>query len=185
MIIQSKGYDLKFIQREPSNDKSDHLFTLIYKFKSSKNKWNYILRAEYHKGDVFAVKFYAQQHSKSDYKYSKITNNNDVINILVTTAKIIPLLLADYPEASFGFTGARTLDEKSQKVENYEKNQRFRVYRNIITELIGNKTFTHYEYEQISGYLLINNYFLKNITKKEKELVDIFQTNYINLPDIG
>ena len=183
MIIFSEGYALKFIQKQKTNDESDHQFTLIYKFKSTKNKWNYIIRAEYHTGDIFAVKFYAQQHSKSDLKYSKITNKYDVLDILVTIAKLIPELLPQYPTASFGFAGARTIDEKSKKVEGYEKNQRFRVYRKVVVELIGDKTFTHYEYEKISGYLLINN-ANQNIAKKEKELILMFRTNYSDLPDI-
>lgn len=183
MIIKAQGYALKFIQKQPSTDDSDHRFTLVYKFQSSKNKWNYIVRAEYHSGDIFAVKFYAQQHSKSDYKYSKITNQYDVMDILVTTAKLIPELLIDYPSASFGFAGARTIDERSKKVESHEMNQRFRVYRNVVATLFGDQTFTHYEYEKISGYLLINN-LNPNIRRKERELVTMFQSNYLDLPDI-
>jgi hypothetical protein len=97
---------------------------------------------------VFAVKFYAQQQRKSDFKYSLITNKDDVINILVTTAKVVPELLKDFPSASFGFTGARTYDYRSNKVEDYRRNQRFRVYKSIVPKLIGSKTFTHYEYEK-------------------------------------
>ena len=184
MIITSKGYEVKFIQKQPSNDKSDHEFTLVFKFKSLKNKWNYIIRAEYPKGNIFAVKFYTQQHSKSDFKYSKITNKFDVINILVTTSKIIPIILIDYPHASFGFAGARIIDENSMKVENYDLNQRFRVYRNFVTSIIGSKTFTHYEYPKVSAYLLVNN-FNANIRVKEQELVNMFRINYMDLPDIG
>lgn len=184
MIINSKGYDLIFVQKQKSKDESDHLFTFIYKFKSVKNNWKYIIRAEYHTGNVFAIKFYAQQQSKSPIKYSKITNKGDIFNILVSTAKIIPDLLSKYPDASFGFTGARSVDLKAQKVENYDTNQRFRVYRMIVSSLIGTKTFTHFEYEKISSYLLINNKH-SNIAYKEREFVKMFSYNYRDLPDLG
>lgn len=184
MIINSKGYNLIFVQKQKSNDESDHEFTFIYKFKSDLNHWKYIIRAEYHVGDVFAVKFYAQQQSKSEFKYSNITNKGDVYNILVTTAKLIPTLLAEYPNASFGFTGARSIDKRTRKVEGYQHNQRFRIYRGIISSLIGTQTFTHFEYEKISGYLLINNQS-RCIKQKERELVTMFHKNYNDLPDIG
>lgn len=50
-------YALKFIQKEPCNDESDHLFTYIYKFYSPDIRLHYVLRAEYHSGCVFTIKF--------------------------------------------------------------------------------------------------------------------------------
>jgi len=62
----------------------------------------------------------------------KLFNKGDVGNILMTCVKVIPLLLNDYPEASFGFIGSRTVDEISRKVESFINNQRFRIYRQLI-----------------------------------------------------
>ena len=53
----------------------------------------------------------------------------------------------------------------------------------MVVELIGDKTFTHYEYEKISGYLLINN-ATENVAKKEKELISMFRANYLDLLDM-
>lgn len=183
MIIKSQGYRLDFVQKQNSKDDSDHKFTLIYKFKSLQNNWKYIVRAEYHLGDIFAVKFYAQQQRKSDYKYSKITNKGDIYNILVTIARLIPELLPKYPNASFGFTGARSVDLKVRRVENHINNQRFRVYKEIVSNLIGSETFSHFEYEKISGYLLINNN--TDTQLKEREIIEMFSRNYNDLPDIS
>ncbi len=183
MIINSKGYDLNFVQIRKSKDESKHILTYIYKFKSSINGMVYILRAELHTNNVFAVKFYCKQQAKSDYKYSKITNKGDVYNIFVTIAKVIPILLEKYPDASFAFTGARSIDLRSRRIEDYENNQRFRVYKEIVNSLIGNKTFTHYEYNRISAYLLINNLSL-DIERREREIVKMFAETYVELSEI-
>lgn len=54
----------------------------------------------------------------------------------------------------------------------------------IVSSLIGTKTFTHFEYEKISSYLLINNKH-SNVAYKERELVKMFSHNYRDLPDLG
>lgn len=183
MTFDYSGYELKFIQKQPCRDQSFHLFTLIYKFFSPVTKYHYILRAEYHEGDVFAIKFYCKKDKRSDFKYSKIINRGDIGNILITSAKVIPLLLSDYPTASFGLSGARSIDFQTLKVEDYNNNQRFRIYKHIIALKFGTITFAHYEYEKISSYLLINKN-CDNVQKKEKELVKMFSLTYHNLPDI-
>ncbi|MGN6530349.1 MAG: hypothetical protein ACTHK0_01170, partial [Ginsengibacter sp.] len=61
-----------------------HLFSFIYKFYSPVTKYFYILHADYHEGDFFAVKFYCKKDRHSDFKYSKIINKGDVGNILMT-----------------------------------------------------------------------------------------------------
>ncbi len=176
------GYDLKFIQKSNCKDKSSQLFTIVYKFYSPITKYNYILNADYHEEDVFAIKFYCSKDKRSDFKYNKIVNKGDLGNIFITCAKIIPLLLKDYPIASFGFCGARSVDFKSRKVENYLNNQRFRIYKNIVSIKFGTKTFTHYEYEQISSYLLVNN--KSNVVLSENRIKKMFSTTYYNLPDL-
>ena len=177
------GYELKFIQKQPSKDKSSHLYSLIYKFFSPISNYHYILTADYHKEDVFAIKFYCKKDRHSDYKYSKIVNKGDVGNILMTCAKAVPLIFKDYPTASFGFSGARSIDFKSLKVEDYRNNQRFRIYKKLVAIKFGTQTFTHYEYEAISAYLLVNNK-CKNIKQKERDIAHMFSATYINLPDL-
>ena len=102
----------------------------------------------------------------------------------MTCVKVIPLLLNDYPDASFGFIGSRTVDELSLKVESFINNQRFRIYRQLIPLKFGEKTFAHFAYEQISGYLLINRR-CGNIDEKERELIMMLAATYNNLLDIN
>ena len=156
MLLTSTGYSLKFIQADPVNDSSDHLKSYIFKFFSEKNKLHYVVRAEYHKHDFFAVKFYAKKDRKSDRKYNIVTNKGDVANILITCAKSIPYLLQLFPGASFGFIGSRTVDFSSEKVEGFVNNQRFRLYNYHLPQLIGNETFFHVSFRTASSYALIN-----------------------------
>ncbi len=103
---------------------------------------------------------------------------------MITCAKVVPILLKDYPSASFGFAGARTIDIKSKKVESFSNNQRFRTYRYLMALKFGIKTFAHFEYEAISSYLLVNR-DCNDVDTKERELVKMFSETYINLPDIA
>ena len=184
MNFDYDGYQLKFIQKKACKDGSAHLFSLIYKFYSPVTKYYYILHADYHKGDFFAIKFYCKKDRHSEFKYSKIINRGDVGNILMTCVKVIPILLKDYPTASFGFIGSRSIDELSQKVEPYINNQRFRIYSNLIFLKFGEKTFAHFSYVQFSGYLLVNRQN-GDIKIKEKEFVKMLSATYNNLLDIS
>lgn len=184
MTFDFPGYDLGFIQKEPCEDGSAHRFTYIYKFYSPITTYIYILRAEYHAEEVFAIKFYRKRDRGNQYKYSRIINKGDVGNILITCAKVIPMLLHEFPTASFGFIGSRTLDMRSGKVEGFSNNQRFRVYKNIIIQKFGTVTFQHVEYPEISGYLLINRASSVSLAEKEIAIRKMFTSTYNNLPDL-
>ena len=88
---------------------------------------------------------------KSDYKYNKIINKDDVINVLMTCASIIPYVLRKNKNASFGFVGSRTIGIRGNFLENYNENKRYRIYSALIKQVIGDKTFVHIEYEKISA----------------------------------
>lgn len=182
MKFDYPGYDLKFIQKEPCDDKSAHEYTLIFKFFSPVTKLHYIIRADYHEGDVFAIKFYCKQHRRSERKYNIIINKGDIGNIFITCIKVIPCLLQYYPSASFGISGARTIDRKG-RVEDYENNQRYRVYKQLLATKIGRVTFEHIEYDHASSYLLLNRNF-ENLHEKEGEIKKMFIKTYNGLSDV-
>jgi len=183
LIFNAQGYPLKFIQRRRCRDASAHLFTLIYKFYSPITRYAYILHADYHEENVFALKFYAQKDSRDDYKYSRITNKGDVFNILISCLRIVPIILNDYPGASFGFIGSRTVDRISGTVEDFRNTQRFRVYCGVVESTIGHHTFAHYTYEEVSGYLLINK-AAPDVELCEQAISKMFAATYNELPNI-
>ncbi|MCY4781452.1 hypothetical protein ORI89_17465 [Sphingobacterium sp. UT-1RO-CII-1] len=115
-------------------------------------------------------------------KYSLITNRGDIGNILITCLNIIPILLNIHPTASFGFAAARTFDKKSKKVEPLRKNQRFKVYAYIAQRKIGDRTFQHFEYPEVSGYLLINRSANHNVESTEIMIKSMLSETYNDLP---
>lgn len=177
MEFNFPGYPVKFIQRQRSKDDSAHLFTLIYKFFSPKTKYHYIIRAEYHNEDVFAIKFYCKKDRKSEIKYSKIINKGDLGNIFISCINILPEIVNRYPSASFVIHGARSYDPRSDKVEHSTNTQRFRIYKYLANEKIGHETFAHFEYEDISGYMLVNR-SSGDIMERERLIAKMLASTY-------
>ncbi len=93
------------------------------------------------------------------------------------------MLLEQYPTASFGFGGARSVDKNNKTVESHISNQRFRVYSKIASELFGDVTFTKFEYPQISSYLMVNNK-CPNVAISERAITEMFRDTYPVLSDI-
>jgi hypothetical protein len=139
-----------------------------------------VLRAEYFCTNTFAVKFYAKKHRGLPNKYSKIVNLGDALNILLTAGKVMDPLLEEYPKASFALAGSRSLDPVTNTVESYERNQRFRIYKELIMRYVGIDTFEHILYEEISCYLLLN---IKNddLQAKKSEIEESFKNTYDEL----
>lgn len=187
-MVDFPHYDLKFIQREPCRDKSSHLWTLIYKFFCEDSKVHYIVRAEYHEENVFAIKFYCKQHRKSKYKYNKLMNVHNysgLMKILNTCILVVIKILEQFPSANLALSSARSIDfsHRVKLVEDLPENQRYRVYTELIKKRIGNKTFTHYKFPKYSSYLLVNNK-AKDISKKKDLIKKMFVETYNELPDV-
>lgn len=182
MDFKHTGYELKFIQKKTIKDDSDHLFSYIYKFYSPVTRLNYVILADCHKYDFFSIKFYPKRYKKTDKKYSLITNKGDVGNILISCLNVIPPLLEKHPHASFGFAGARTIDKYSKTIEPLENNQRYRTYTYIAQRRIGDKTFQHFEYPEISGYMLINRVCDLGVEKREAVIQKMLRETYNELP---
>lgn len=165
--------------REIENDRSDHLFTNVYRFKSTETKLTYLIRAEYHSEEVFGIKFYAKAHQKSSRKYSLLTNKGHALRIFITCASIVPKLLKTYPTASFGLIGSRLIDEQNKEIESPNQNIRYRIYHRLIQDLFGYQTFAHFAYPEISGYLLLNR--VNNVENKKTAIESMFFDNYRNI----
>lgn len=172
MNFDYAGYPLTFIQRDQVKDGSAHQYSYIYKFHSPLTGYHYIVRAELHKTGVFTVKFYCKKDRGHDHKYGLIVNKGDLGNIIMTCAKVIPLLLKSFPNASFAFAAARSYDPVSRTIEPLENTQRYRLYRHMVPIQFGEQTFSHHTNDQISSYLLYNRqspYSLIEIQEMFKE----------------
>lgn len=181
MRITKTGYALNFIQSRVIGDESRHTKTHIYSFFSDQTKLKYILLVEEHDFDFYALKFYAKCHRKSDRKFNIIINKGDVFNILITCVKVIPILLEENPNASFGILGSRTIT-KENFVEPESNNKRFKIYSQLIPIVIGSNIFLHKEFPSLSGYLLLNKNHELNLNDLEIEIQKMITETYITLP---
>ena len=181
MLDTTLPFEWFFVQKEKASKERDSFdFALVYKFYTNRTnnyqRLKYILRVEAYE-DVFAIKFYAARDRKLEDKYNRIIKAHDyrnVLRIFVTCASIIPVLLSKYPNASFAINGAESFDLESDKVESKNKNQRFRIYRTMALNLFGRETFEHFQYEDISSYLLINRINCDTVEAKAKRIKELF-----------
>lgn len=181
-------YDIKFVQKASPATRDAFQFLLVYRFFSESflnhQRLKYIIRVEAIKGDIFALKFYAARDRKLEDKYHRIIKAyryRETLRIFITCASLIPELLKEYPKASFIINGAQSHDMESNKIEGRESTQRFRIYRYTASTVIGKKTFEHFEFPEISSYLLVNRKDTQDI-ESEKEriknvLLDLYDIN--------
>jgi hypothetical protein len=177
LIITKSGYPFKFVQKKKIRISLGHNFTHILTFYSSKNGLKYVVNIEEYEEELFAIKFYPKCLKRSEFKYNKIINKGDVINVLMTCASVIPYILRENKNASFGFVGSRTINSTNNFVESFNENKRYRIYSDLIKQVIGGQTFVHIEYEKISGYLLVNKRF-SPISAKERRIKDVLNEIY-------
>jgi len=177
-------YPLKFIQKDRCKYETDHILSHIYTFYSPITKLKYVVRAEYFKTDTFAIKIYAKRDRRLSDKYSRIIDKGDVRKILLTVGSVIDNLLKVKPYSSFAFASSRSIDRKSNKIEPFENNQRFRIYTNLIPRYIGNSTFEHIVYVSISSYLLLNKH-QPDLETKRYEIESSFKSTYNDLLNYG
>lgn len=183
MLDNISPYKCYFIQKaSPSLDDAFD-FSYIYKFYTDKTvayqRLKYIIRVEAH-GTVFAIKFYAARDRKLDNKYNKIIKAHGYIEslrIFVTCAYLVPELLEKHPNFSFAINGARSIDLSSDKIEGKRNNQRFRIYKTIANLLFSRSKFEHFEFEEISSYLLVNRE-CGDVYKKKDEIKEMFLDRY-------
>ena len=177
MLDSLEPYDIHFIQKaSPTNSGDAFDFSYIYKFYTERTekyqRLKYIIRVEAI-GDVFAIKFYTARDKKLDNKYNRIIqahSYSQTLRIFLTCANVVPLLLPNYPLASFVINGAQTMDKKSDKIENKVNNQRFRLYKYVAEQLFGNSIFQDYEFPEVSSYLIVNRSSCQDVELKKNEI---------------
>ena len=189
MFDNIRPYELKQIQIDHS-PKANELFEecFIYKFftdeQTKGGKTRYIARAEVY-GESIAVKFYPQS-ADEDHRYSVSTNRftfKGTLKVILTCANLIPKMMEKFPDASFVIKASEGVDLQTKTEEQEFNNQRFRIYKYALSQVIGNENFEHYEYPNIRVYFLINKRGFEDLESKreriKRQLVDKF--NLIDL----
>lgn len=172
-MFDSQPYEMKFVQKSSPVKKDDFLFALIFKFFTNE-RLKYIVRAEYFENDIFAIKYYVARDRKRDDKYYRLTNKFDAVSVFITCASVLPMILKIYPKASFCFNATRSREDKRDRIEGIENNQRFRLYTKVVQRFIGDETFEHYTFEEVSSYLLVNKSSCFDVEIRKNEIREFF-----------
>ena len=128
-----------------------HLYTMQYRFKSTKSNHKYIVRVECYEDHAYCVKFFDKANMLSDNKFSLRTGTYEARTIMFTVFRIMLDVLKRDPKASFFFIGAH--DERD---ERDVPTRRFRVYKTFTLSVVSDKLFEHRDINEKSLYILIN-----------------------------
>ena len=165
--------------KNTKNFSSDILESSLYKFKTPKKVYHVIV--EKYNFNVFVVKYYISDYERSKNKYNIVFKEKNVSpsKIFRTVFEIMVTILSKNENCNFGFIGAEKII--GNKIEGKENTQRFKIYKYLCNNLIGESVFTHYESEKQSAYLLLNN---KNQTDKLLvQAKNMFEKLYPSLVD--
>ncbi len=180
MLDKAKPYPLYFVQKASPGKGDAFDFAYIYKFYTERTKkyqrLKYIMRIESY-DDVFAVKFYAARDRKLETKYNRILRAHTyfgALRVFYTCASVIGILHSEFPLHSFVVNGAESNDIECDKVEDKRSTQRFRIYRVMALQLIGRVTFEHFQYKDISTYMLVNRNSCDSVEEKAESIKQMF-----------
>ncbi len=189
MLDSIQAYPINFIQKASSKENDAFDFCWIYSFYTEPTdgcqRLKYIIRAEAH-DDVFAIKFYAARDKGLDDKYNRIMGVHSykgALRIFLTCASLIPVLSQKFPDASYIVNGARTINHL-KKVEDENETQRFRIYRALALKIIGKQHFKHYQFKEISSYLLVKRKPGVEVEEEKQRIKSIFMDRY-DIEDVG
>lgn len=183
MFDNISPYKSFFIQKASPSNGDAFDFSYIYKFYTDRTdeyqRLKYIIRVEAH-DSVFALKFYAARDRKLERKYNRILkahNYTRTLRIFLTCALLVPEILENNPNASFVINGARSIDIQADKIESKNNNQRFRIYKIISNMLFSRDLFEHFEFEEISSYLMVNRK-CGDVNLEKDRIKEIFLDRY-------
>jgi hypothetical protein len=134
---------------------SKHLQSVqFYSFRTKKH--HYIVEVEIYEYHIYVVKYYLKKHKNHKYKYNMLTGEHKAAGVITTCIYIILDLLKADPMASFGFIGSPTYNVATKKMEPADDTKRFRIYKAVMENLIGDQTFVHTFNPRHSAYLMLN-----------------------------
>lgn len=174
------GYNFNLVYKKV-NPEPHILCKWIYNFKTLIRR--YIIVVELYAGDIYIIKYYAACHSNSEHKFSFVFNDERPSYIIRTCIDVMLEFYKENPSASFGFIGASSINKikKGKLTDNKTANtQRYRIYKTLMFNFFGKKTFAHSTDKKYSAYLMINRRN-KGIWKFKKDAQDAFSKLYVDL----
>lgn len=142
--------------RNPFVDDADFIKTDIYRFDTEKRK--FLVEVACYDNSIYIVEYYdrVDKNSKAFNRYGKLLGDENASKIIRTCFQLMLQYLDNDPLASFAFMGSPTFIE-GQQVELFQATKRFRIYRFVAINLLGEDSFEQFEDENSSCYLIANN----------------------------
>ena len=142
----------------------------VYSFKGKTNK-KYLVIVEEYAYFVFVVKFCTYDRKNHPDRFNSLTNINECSRILTTIGYIMKEMVQNNPYASFGFIGSPLPGESNQNTKRY------RLYSNVVSQLISPILFEQKSLIQKSAYLLLNRD--NHEPDLQKKIEEMFNRIYI------
>ena len=155
MVID--GYPFIF-QMNDYSDKDDLLvYTMQYRFKSTKSNHTYIVRAERYIGHAYCIKFFDKANMLSDHKFSLRTGTFEPRRIFYTLFNIMLDILRRDPKSSFFYIG-----ETDERDNMDKETRRYRIYYVFTNTVVSKQRFQHFGFPDLSLYVLVNREHVDN-----------------------
>ncbi len=135
---------------------------------------------ELYENSIYILKYYATCHVKSKDRFNIILGDEKVGPIIRTCINIMLEFYQKDPFASFGFLGSHSINKKKKIIESKSNTQRYRIYKKVMLNFFGTKSFAHSRNQNHSVYLMINKKN-KNIRQFKKQAERSFSAIYRNL----
>jgi len=144
----SKGFPFRKLAHNQVGLGGNHISELIYSFKSySDNK--YLFHADYHKYNLYAIKFYHRSHKNDPNKYNVTTDLGEARGIFNTCLHIMSDIYERDQLASFCFVTGPVAKEIDAAYEKYLEKQ---TGKNAILTLEQFKEQCSREIENVKRY---------------------------------
>lgn len=150
---------------------------LKYNFRTNVGGY-YIVEVEKFEHEIFLLKYYPKKYSKDKNRFNVLTNEEKLgaFKIFDTCVQIGLEILEKNPEASFGFIGSATLEEKEKN--NFFNTKRFRIYSHIATAYFNPEHFDHTLVKEQSLYLIANRRKVVAKASFIKDVISMFHNAY-------
>lgn len=129
-----------------------HVKTYLYKIDTPAGK--YMVHLEEYIRETYIIKFYPVRFKKYPNRYNMLSGDGVMQGVVSTSLRIFAEQLEKCPNASLGFIASASF--VGHVKEEQANNQRFRIYKQVMENLFGTKTFSHFSDEVNSAYLMVN-----------------------------
>lgn len=116
---------------------------------------DYLIEVEEYQSNIFIIKFCPKKLKKHPKRFNILTGEHIMPRIVGTCIQVMLSIIKKNNLASFGFLGSNTI-VFGKYSEGKEDTKRYRIYKYVVQNYIGEETFSHKTDKKNSTYLVIN-----------------------------